>query len=93
VVFTDANAELLLATLRVAFTSHVREGLVLFRKNRNLLKEADWKPLARELVERFDNSLVAAFDAVIAHLLEPLLDNTRCWTTPGAWACWQTVSA
>jgi hypothetical protein len=76
--FTEENAATLIPILNAAFTSNVKEGLLLFRKHRKLLNEDDWKPLVLDLVRRFDRSLDGSFDDVIAHLLEPLLDNTRC---------------
>lgn len=76
--FDEENAQKLLPVLQAAFKTSVKEGLLLFRKTRRLLKEEDWKPLVMELVTRFDNSLEKQFAPVMEHLLIPLLDNTKC---------------
>ena len=76
--FTEESASKLIPVLEAAFKTNVKEGLLLFRKNRKLLKEEDWKPLIDELVVRFDNSLKKQFEQVLEHLLAPILDNTKC---------------
>jgi hypothetical protein len=77
VTFSEDNTDQLLTLLRSAFKTNAREGLLLFRTNKNLLKEDDWQPLVNSLIDRFDHSLDAAFDRVIEHLLDPLLGNTK----------------
>lgn len=80
VTFTEENGSDLIPVLKSAFYSNVKEGLLLFRKNKRFLKEEDWKPLIDELIDRFDAGLNDSeqMDLIIKNLLDPLLDNTRC---------------
>jgi hypothetical protein len=76
-VFTKENAATLIPILNAAFTSNVKNGLLLFRKHRKQLEDGDWQSLVFDLVRRFDRSLDGFYDEVIAHVLELLLANTR----------------
>ena len=78
VQFNEETAAKVIPVLAAAFKTNVKEGLLLFRKTRKLLKEEDWQPLVDELIARFDRSLDKQFGPVMEHLLIPLLDNTKC---------------